>query len=163
MWRRGPRRWGPRRRRWWRRRRRRRGLTLTSFFSQRTQSFFFTLKILFVWSARRHPQRCQGIVSDNGPEFVYLFVPFHLQQLSKAAVAFDARAGHQHRDHHAQADGMPLTYGGGGGPSGTRGAAGRRLRRPKATFGSVPCVCARVPFLFQCIDWGRDPGLGWVG
>ena len=28
------------------------------------------------------------------------------------------------------ADGMPLSHGGGGGPSGTRGAAGRRLRRP---------------------------------
>jgi len=40
------------------------------------------------------------------------------------------RCERQHRDHHAQADGMPLPHGGGGGPSGNRGAAGRRLRRP---------------------------------
>jgi len=81
------------------------------------------------------------------------------------------RQGHQHRDHHAQADGMPLPHGGGGGPSGTRGAAGRRLRRPlgsrrrlrpqasryipgsspqapKATFGSVRCACVLVSPLY---------------
>ena len=47
---------------------------------------------------------------------------------------------------HAQADGMPLPHGGGGGPSGTRGAAGRRPRRPLGSRRRLPPLTSRYLF-----------------
>ena len=41
------------------------------------------------------------------------------------------------------ADGMSLPHGGGGGPSGTRGAAGRRLRRPLGSRRQLPPQASR--------------------
>ena len=67
------------------------------------------------------------------------FVLFHLQQLSKAAVAFDARAINVAIiDHHAQADGMPLPHGGGGGPNGNPGGGGPAPKAVTRVAASTP-------------------------